>query len=254
MEALLGANAELPTLKSFLEFLTSRFRTLGALNIHRKTSKFESLTTITTKACSICNKDHYVNQSDKFREMDEQQRKNEARKQNLCFNCLRKGHGVNQCPSTGRCRTQLLGLRRRFSKIHICGVGAGARTQSKSSVELVIKAKYGGFTNVSTLILTNITNSHPSTETPIKLPAGLSVKKLADPQYGILVRIDILLGTNIYNEIVLAEFEKGSPCAVNTRFGWILLDSTSARNNQEGILTFIATGFGKSTRYRANSR
>lgn len=61
---------------------------------------------------------------------------------------------------------QLLGLWRRFSKIHINRVGAGQRMQSKGGVELVIAAKYGYFTtNVSTLMLPNITNLHPSIET-----------------------------------------------------------------------------------------
>lgn len=55
--------------------------------------------------------------------------------------------------------------------------------------------------------------------------------KLADPQFNVLRPIDILLGVDIYHDIIKSGIilgPRGTPAAQEPIFGWVLFGSTSA--------------------------
>lgn len=58
---------------------------------------------------------------------------------------------------------------------------------------------------------------------------------LADPEYDIPANVDVLLGGDVWNDIVLKKSlklsKKGSPVAQRTRLGWILNDKINQHNN-----------------------
>ena len=54
--------------------------------------------------CWICKGDHCLMQCDEFRKMNIKERKETVRKHKLCWNCLSKGHQINDCKSTVKCR------------------------------------------------------------------------------------------------------------------------------------------------------
>ncbi|XP_072395333.1 uncharacterized protein [Diabrotica undecimpunctata] len=56
------------------------------------------------KACHICGSYHSLYQCQKFKELSLQLRRDEVRKANVCWNCLRIGHRVQNCTSGG-CRS-----------------------------------------------------------------------------------------------------------------------------------------------------
>ena len=54
--------------------------------------------------CWICKGNHRLMQCDEFRKMNIKERKETVRKHKLCWNCLSKGHQINDCISTVKCR------------------------------------------------------------------------------------------------------------------------------------------------------
>ena len=54
--------------------------------------------------CVVCNEDHYLPFCDRFIKMPLNDRLKIAKDENLCFNCLRKGHGHTNCPKESFCK------------------------------------------------------------------------------------------------------------------------------------------------------
>ncbi|XP_050294945.1 uncharacterized protein LOC126735061 [Anthonomus grandis grandis] len=111
---------EIPTIQDFLTFLSQRCCFLESLdfklNIKKFPSKFEKSyerkTLITQNAlrpcpnvvCPMCKDTHFIYSCKKFLELSVSSRFFEARKANLCTNCLRPGHRHGECHSTNSCR------------------------------------------------------------------------------------------------------------------------------------------------------
>ncbi|XP_044019526.1 uncharacterized protein LOC122859908 [Aphidius gifuensis] len=108
---------EIPKYSDLLEFLEQRARCANfALkeetntNENKKGEKPQvkkggiSLTTTTTRVCPICSETHSVYSCEIFKKFTQEERYKAAIKASLCLNCLKKGHGVKDCKSTG-CRT-----------------------------------------------------------------------------------------------------------------------------------------------------
>lgn len=54
--------------------------------------------------CQYCHSDHSLFHCVSFKQKDIRQRRDWAKAENLCFNCLGSGHRVGECYSKGRCR------------------------------------------------------------------------------------------------------------------------------------------------------
>ncbi len=57
-------------------------------------------TSTSSLSCPFCSEEHSVFQCNKFKSFTFDQKSNEIRKRNLCFNCLRKGHRSAECRSS----------------------------------------------------------------------------------------------------------------------------------------------------------
>ena len=67
--------------------------------------KFQSYATqLESRKCTVRPTDQSVAKTDEFKTMTPLQRKQFVQSKNLCFNCLRPGHAVANCPSKFSCR------------------------------------------------------------------------------------------------------------------------------------------------------
>lgn len=119
-EQSLGSSIELPTYKKLTMFLEGRFRAIEMIQTSLKKEKKEqtySPSTITQKSktvksftagitieCSYCQKSHYICHCTEFTQLDVDKRKQFVKNNNLCFNCLVKGHSVQNCRQVTSCR------------------------------------------------------------------------------------------------------------------------------------------------------
>lgn len=115
----------LPTMNLLMEFLNNRcfkFENLSAtdfftpspqkklskVNLHANTQKGRNegnSNTFSIYTCVFCqNKSHRIYVCDKFKELPFNEKQKFVNRERLCFNCLGKGHMINQCKAGG-CRT-----------------------------------------------------------------------------------------------------------------------------------------------------
>ena len=55
-------------------------------------------------SCAICDQEHYVHQCEKFTKMSIDDRQKAVQENNLCFNCLKKGHSSRRCRNRYTCK------------------------------------------------------------------------------------------------------------------------------------------------------
>lgn len=130
---------------------------------------------------------------------------------------------------------QLLGLKRVPASGIVSGLGEG-ETRIKSMVSINLESRHNPekTVQVNAFVLKSLTSLLPTTQlTEIAWLKGERIP-LADPQYNAPGRINILLGAEVYGDIVLPGIIKKSdgPIAQNTMFGWIL--SGRVRDTKEG--------------------
>ncbi|XP_045457504.1 uncharacterized protein LOC123667707 [Melitaea cinxia] len=137
---------------------------------------------------------------------------------------------------------QLLGLVRKPVSGWVSGLGNG-RMKIKNTVTLRLESRYNttSYILVNAYVLHSLTSLLPSTNVSL-VSKWLEIDKLplADPTYSTPGKIDILLGAEVYSEILLDGVMKHPACnliAQNTVFGWILSgrmskgDRTLAKDN-----------------------
>ncbi|XP_036147491.1 uncharacterized protein LOC118647197 [Monomorium pharaonis] len=116
-EASLKTTTDFPTLTQLREFLQTRIRSLEAANVKAspqpaasgkpEKKKVSALATSTTgksaNRCSLCQGNHLFNYCPRFKALSVPQRRDHAKKQGACSNCLKLKHAVSDCPSDLRC-------------------------------------------------------------------------------------------------------------------------------------------------------
>ncbi|XP_045453765.1 uncharacterized protein LOC123663070 [Melitaea cinxia] len=123
---------------------------------------------------------------------------------------------------------QALGLKKIPNKIHISGIGCRNESlASMSVVEIKLKSIHNPqFTLVvKAHVLSKLTSFLPSKKVNVQLWPELTSLKLADPKFDVPNKIDLLLGAEVYGQILVKGLIKGPPgCPVaqNTQLGWIL--------------------------------
>lgn len=123
---------------------------------------------------------------------------------------------------------QMLGLKKVEETNYISGLGGdpSLTCKSKAAVFLTIQSRLDpNFTiSVKAYVLSKLTCFLPRSEVRV-LPVRLSSSELADPSFGVPNRIDLLLGAEVYSQILLKDLLRdpsGLVVAQKTRLGWIL--------------------------------
>lgn len=95
MGNIFGSKRKLTQLKDFCEVPDESVQDIRII-VHSS----ETLTATTSTTWKICGKEHSLPQIQRNGFAATEKR---SENQNLCYNCMKKGHGINQCPPSGRC-------------------------------------------------------------------------------------------------------------------------------------------------------
>ncbi|UYV69354.1 hypothetical protein LAZ67_6003301 [Cordylochernes scorpioides] len=79
---------------------------------------------------------------------------------------------------------------------------------------------------VQALVVNKMTRMLPSKDLCLSIPASWHSLPLADPQFERSRKIDMILGTDVYRQLLLPDIKRqrqGQLCAQNTRLGWVIL-------------------------------
>ncbi|CAK1589183.1 unnamed protein product [Parnassius mnemosyne] len=122
---------------------------------------------------------------------------------------------------------QTLGLKKIPTKVVISGVGGQEGLVSKHIVVANLQSIHDPhfLIKVKLHVLDKLTAFMPSKKFAVQLWSKLSELRLADPKFYIPNKVDLLLGAEVYGQILedgLIKGPPGSPVAQNTKFGWIL--------------------------------
>lgn len=136
---------------------------------------------------------------------------------------------------------QSLGLKRIPVSGLVSGVGDGEmkiKHMVLFNLESIQNPKFS--VQVQAYVLHTLTSFLPTSKIFIKDWSEIEEKPLADPKYGAPGRIDVILGVEIYSEIILEGLlkhpENTGPIAQNTQLGWVLsgpVDKQSSSSRQK---------------------
>ncbi|XP_059053537.1 uncharacterized protein LOC131847863 [Achroia grisella] len=124
---------------------------------------------------------------------------------------------------------QLLGLQKKASKSYVSGLGSDRDSVVTSqcvvniNIQSLINPKF--VTQVKAHVLKEITTLLPDKEVPVQRWSSIPDVRLADPTYNMPNKIDILLGSDVYYQVIqegLIRCGPDMPVAQNTKLGWIL--------------------------------
>ncbi len=141
-----------------------------------------------------------------------------------------------------------LALPRTSQSIRVSGIGGKSHKppiQSITNFELLPLQQTGKKINVTAVVVPKVTCDLPIK--PVVFDLGwthLSDLPLADPRFGRLGRIDILLGADIFVEILGQGRQKGpigAPTAFETDLGWVLCGNTGAASTSELANVYVTT-------------
>ena len=146
---------------------------------------------------------------------------------------------------------QLLRLRRFTQNARICGIAGISHSDGKQAITqfLVSSTHSSGVRySVNAFIVPQITGNQPVCTIPVQNWTHLEGLALADPEYNRPGRIDILLGVEVFVEVIRHGRRSGpqnTPTALNTEFGWVLAGHTGPQSDIQLVsthLTSIMTG------------
>ncbi|XP_046604989.1 uncharacterized protein LOC124297725 [Neodiprion virginianus] len=128
---------------------------------------------------------------------------------------------------------QQLRLRRHQATIPIIGVGAhqSAVTRGIATLQLQSRAHTSFSCQVEALVLPRLTSYLPSFRLLVEDWPHLRGLNLADPSFAHPTQIDVILGADIYSNIIgqgVRRGAPGTPIAQETQFGWVLSGCVSA--------------------------
>ncbi|XP_068991458.1 uncharacterized protein [Neodiprion pinetum] len=128
---------------------------------------------------------------------------------------------------------QQLRLRRHQATIPIIGVGAhqSAVTRGIATLQLQSRAHTSFSCQVEALVLPRLTSYLPSFRLLVEDWPHLRGLNLADPSFAHPSQIDVILGADIYSNIIgqgVRREAPGTPIAQETQFGWVLSGCVSA--------------------------
>lgn len=148
---------------------------------------------------------------------------------------------------------QLLGLKGTAVKCNFSGIGGETKVVSKSTIKVFLHSPHVPDCNVqvTAYVLDKLTGLLPPREVLIEPWSVLEKIKLADPDFRSPCKIDILLGSDVYGNILRNGFRKcssGSLLAQETIFGWVLTGTNKTQSISTNMLSMhvLADDFLKS--------
>ncbi|XP_070525005.1 uncharacterized protein [Cardiocondyla obscurior] len=183
--------------------------------------------------CSLCQGAHYVLSCKEFQKRTPRERRELARKNDLCTNCFGK-HRLDACPSTKTCVTC---HRRHHSSIH----------EVFAAEEAALPRIAPHFSpsepfRISALILPRVSGSGGGLARIAEKWPHVRGLRLADPDFDVCQTVEVLLGAEVYANIVREGLRRGGPdvpVAVNTTLGWIL--AGAVRDSSSGLVGSVFT-------------
>ena len=135
---------------------------------------------------------------------------------------------------------------RRDAKIHgVAGLSHDSHSQSFTNLVVSPVQESTKEINVNAVIVPRVTCDLPSQPVPFKTEwSHLADLALADPDFGRPGKIDLLLGVEVFSEVVHQGRRSGmpgSPSAFETDFGWVLAGETSMHFSHLSLLTHHTT-------------
>ncbi|CAI6359149.1 unnamed protein product [Macrosiphum euphorbiae] len=130
-----------------------------------------------------------------------------------------------------------LGLSKRRFKTNIVGLAQSPVNQVQGATSCQFSSHFDPqlFPSVDLVILTQITTTMPSTRLPASVRAKYQHLCLADNNFDIPSRVDVLFGADILPSLVRAhagvEHHPGLPSALDTQLGWIVFGSFTTPNS-----------------------
>ena len=139
---------------------------------------------------------------------------------------------------------QSLRLSRTKQKVSVSGIGG---VSPDMSIQSIASFKISPITpkertiDVTALIVPRVIRDLPIFPIPFDTKwTHLSNLHLADPEFGSPGRIEILLGVDIFTDVLLNGRQKGppgSPVALETHFGWVLCGNTESSTSCSSVVT-----------------
>lgn len=141
-----------------------------------------------------------------------------------------------------RSAIQLLELPQLTTSVSVSGVGKASEQINKCATIRIKSLIDSSFElDLSALIMQRISKMRSIQTLSNTNWPHLSGLKLADPQFLSYEKIDLLLGADIFGEIILPGLikgEKGTPMAQNTKLGWILSGVIDANTANASLSAF----------------
>ncbi|XP_023159054.1 uncharacterized protein LOC101454434 [Ceratitis capitata] len=136
---------------------------------------------------------------------------------------------------------QRLHLPRISSSIRVTGIGSIEGGHAKGEVKVCVSSRSLDSTfQASALILSKITNDLPPTALTNTLWPHIRNLPLADPNFSKSGPIDVLIGMDEMEKVLLNGLRKGqngTPMAQNTTLGWVLFGNTNPSKRQPTVST-----------------
>lgn len=139
---------------------------------------------------------------------------------------------------------QSLGLTKSSANVKVSGVGGAAASKRSSQVELHLSPHYPSQQqfHTTTLVISNITSRLPERYIPLDtLPQFPNNIVMADPAFNQPGQIDLLLGADMFAEIIKAgtnKYNNNKLLLQNTELGWILAGRMWKNEQQESVERF----------------
>lgn len=140
---------------------------------------------------------------------------------------------------------QILGIKITRADHQIIGItSASASTQGQVDLSLRSSKSPDFQATCNALVVSSIVGNLPSVCLPIDIAEKFNQQDLADPNFIHSSRVDLLLGADIFSEIIDTShqhFIKGSPCALQTVFGLVIFGKINNSHASVNIATSLLT-------------
>ena len=129
---------------------------------------------------------------------------------------------------------QALFLKKRATDVSISGIGATSAGTATSVVNVTLRSRVNPefHVNLDALVLKRLTSTVPSFTVEQANWEHVRGLELADPSFGLPGKIDLLVGAEVYCNLITGNLRKGTegqPVAQETTLGWILSGPVSKK-------------------------
>ncbi|XP_043279575.1 uncharacterized protein [Venturia canescens] len=143
---------------------------------------------------------------------------------------------------------QQLKLHREASVIPIIGIGGTHSGHTRGVVSVKLRSMHSSdIVSIKAHILSKLMPTLPSFTPPNISLSHLQGLPLADPEFLSPESIDLILGADIYGQLIREQIKRGphgTPIAQNTVFGWIVLGPMDSSQQSAGLVHHAAVDHG----------